>query len=369
MGARSDGYRREKRNGKFRWVIDFRYLDKDRREQRFRQRAKLQTAEGARSEAHERLKWVQEHGTPEPRPSAPTFAEFIDDQFRPLHLAVNCRAATVRRYDDLLKQGILERFGAMRVDASFLAPVRAYVAELNARRVQARPHVSFIRSVLRAACELGVLEKLPDLPPLPKAGKKLPDAPSHDHVQALLANATGWIRIAIALASYSGLRMGEVRALEVRDVDLTRAHIIVRRAFSDDVVITPKSGHERIVPLLPDLRDVLEVAMRRKLPHARIVVTESGATPGRAHVLTALKRLEAKLGVREWNFHSLRHFFVSELVRQGGSIEAIRLLAGHSKIDVTQRYAHAESSELRSTIALFGGNRVGTEARTLSQKP
>ena len=45
MGARSGGYRREERNGKFRWVIDFRYLDKDRREQRFRQQAKLQTSD------------------------------------------------------------------------------------------------------------------------------------------------------------------------------------------------------------------------------------------------------------------------------------------------------------------------------------
>ncbi len=73
-------------------------------------------------------------------------------------------------------------------------------------------------------------------------------------------------------------------------------------------------------------------------------------------MLSALKRLEQKLGVREWSFHSLRHYFCSTLIRRGASVEAVRLLAGHSKLDVTQRYVHATADDLRAAIARLPGN-------------
>jgi integrase/recombinase XerC len=95
--------------------------------------------------------------------------------------------------------------------------------------------------------------------------------------------------------------------------------------------------------------------VRLKLPHARIVVNEHGQTPRRQRVLGAFKRLEAKLGVREWSFHSLRHYFCSTLIRRGASVEAVRLLAGHSKLDVTQRYVHATADDLRAAIARLPG--------------
>jgi site-specific recombinase XerD len=130
----------------------------------------------------------------------------------------------------------------------------------------------------------------------------------------------------------------------------------VRHALSADVMMAPKSGHERMVPLAPELRSVLEEAVRLKMPHARIVVATSGATPSRQHVLTRLKALEAREGVREWSFHSLRHYFCSLLIRRGANVEAVRLLAGHSKLDVTQRYVHATGADMKSAIALLTGN-------------
>lgn len=55
------------------------------------------------------------------------------------------------------------------------------------------------------------------------------------------------------------------------------------------------------------------------------------------------------------SFHALRHYFCSALVRHGASVEAVRLLAGHSRLEVTQRYVHATASDLRGAISkLFG---------------
>jgi site-specific recombinase XerD len=58
----------------------------------------------------------------------------------------------------------------------------------------------------------------------------------------------------------------------------------------------------------------------------------------------------SKAGLKERSFHSLRHYFITELVRRGVGLEAVRTLAGHSNLDMTQRYAHATADDLRAAI-------------------
>lgn len=82
-----------------------------------------------------------------------------------------------------------------------------------------------LRTLLTAAVETGALEAMPDLPKAPPPRRKLPSAPPTDEVNAMLANATGWLSVAVALGALAGLRQGEVRALEVRDVDLKQGII------------------------------------------------------------------------------------------------------------------------------------------------
>jgi site-specific recombinase XerD len=84
------------------------------------------------------------------------------------------------------------------------------------------------------------------------------------------------------------------------------------------------------------------------------VVTVNGTTPGRTYVLRRFKALQRRIGLPEWSCHSLRHAFISQLVRAGASIEAVRLLAGHSKLDVTQRYIHATGGDLANAVMLLG---------------
>jgi hypothetical protein len=108
--------------------------------------------------------------------------------------------------------------------------------------------------------------------------------------------------------------------------------------------------------LAPELRSALEEAVRCKLPAARVVTNVRGHTPGRQHVLSALKELQRRHGLKERSFHSLRYYLCSALVRRGANVEAVRLLAGHSKLDVTQRYVHATGADLKDAIGKLSGN-------------
>lgn len=308
MGARSDGVRKVSRRGKPHWLIDFRFCDKEGRRQRYSRDATIQTAGGARAEAQRLKRLAIETGSPYGRPPTTTFAHFVETKFRTVHMPAYCRPATRERYEALFRQGVLAAFGSKRLDEIGGIAVRAYEAELAARKVQARGHISLVRTVLRSAVDLGALEAMPALPPLPRQGRKLPDAPSDEDVAALLEHTHGWLRVAIALSVFAGLRMGEVRALEVRDIDFKRNILLVRNALSADEVLPPKSGHERAVPIATELRGVLQEAIRLKLPSTRVVLNAHGRTPSRQHVLTVLKALEERIGIRTWSFHALRHY-------------------------------------------------------------
>lgn len=354
MGAKNlSGIRSTKRGGKPRLIIDFRYVDKDGKARRYCRDAEVQTKTAALAEA-ERLKIrAATTGSLARRAASVTFAAFIASPSWAMHCSTRCRPSTGERFKALFRQYVLDAFGAKRLDDIGPRDFRRFEASLKERGVQARGPVALVRTVFRVALESGAIEALPELPKLPAKSRKLPDAPDAAEVIAMLANATGWLRVAIALAVFAGLRMGEVRALEVRDVDLKSDRLLVRRAFSADQVITPKSGHERIVPLAPELRTILVDALRLKPATARVVVNSAGHTPASRHVLAALKRLQRRHGLRERSFHSLRHAFCSMLVRNGASVEAVRLLAGHSKLEVTQRYVHATAGDLVAAIAVL----------------
>jgi integrase len=84
------------------------------------------------------------------------------------------------------------------------------------------------------------------------------------------AGSTERWRVALGLAGYAGLRLGEIRALMWGNIDFEAATISVRRSMLPDG--TPKApkteAGERAVPLLPALRRLL-VEWKLRSPHAR----------------------------------------------------------------------------------------------------
>ena len=355
MGKLSNGVQKRKRNGKFRLIIDFRYRDKDGRERRYRKDARIQTRAGAEAEARRLMEIAHTTGTLELRPDAPTLRSFVDDTFKPLFRA-KFRPGTWKRYEGILGQGLLDELGDKPVDEITATLVRAFMAVLGKRSIQARGPLNLLRTLLTAAVETGALEAMPDLPKAPPPGRKLPSAPSTEEVNAMLANAKGWLSVAVALGALAGLRQGEVRALEVRDVDLKQGIITVRWALSENEPVAPKSGDERVVPIGAPLAEVLTQAMRGKLPAARVVLNANGRTPSRQAVLSALKEVQKRHSLPARSFHSLRHYFLTALVRGGANLEAVRELAGHSKLLTTQRYLHASGADLRDAVSRLPGN-------------
>ncbi len=65
---------------------------------------------------------------------------------------------------------------------------------------------------------------------LAKASRKLPDTSTDDEVAIIASQATGWLATAVQLSAQAGLKMGEVLALVVGDIDFDQENLLVKRA-------------------------------------------------------------------------------------------------------------------------------------------
>ena len=150
----------------------------------------------------------------------------------------------------------------------------------------------------------------------------------------------------------TGLRMGELFALQWGDNDWQGRFIEVQRNYTHGKVTTPKSGESRRVDMSRELGRVLkdlqteqqiEAAARgwKEVP-SWVFCSEVG---GLLHPNNLRDRvfygLLTKAGLRKVRFHDLRHTFASLLLQQGESLIYVKEQMGHSSIAVTvDRYGH-----------------------------
>jgi integrase len=201
------------------------------------------------------------------------------------------------------------------------------------------------RSVLSAAHEAGKLADMPKLPKLPMVGRQVLRTLTRAQVEKILEVSPPAWRLAFALAAYAGLRAGEVRALRWEDVDLVARLLVVRLSRSEGVTSTPKSGHEREIPIAEPLWALLQGGGK-----GLVAVNGDGEPWGELGLLQAFQRAQEKAGVSGFRFHDLRHFFVTQLFRGGSPAPAVQALAGHADLATTQRYAHVDRADLREAI-------------------
>ena len=187
-------------------------------------------------------------------------------------------------------------------------------------------------------------------------------------------------RLGSILAMSTGLRAGEVLAVQVRDIGTDRLH--VRHSWSDlDGLKSPKTGEERVVPLIEAVREAL-LGLAKKNPHGVGPATfvfwsaDRDNRPMDFHfLLDGLKDALLHLSLTEedlkdqakvqkatefWKargvvFHSWRHYFAARMADQIESRKAM-LATGHRGKAVFDAYAD------HSTEKIFGEVRaVATE--------
>ncbi len=162
----------------------------------------------------------------------------------------------------------------------------------------------------------------------------------------------------VRIAAYTGLRMGELRALRWRDVDFANATLHVRRnaptsAPAGSGLKAPKSLKGRSVPLIDVAAQVFDRVSHHLEQHGLPTGPEALVLPTREGGLLDDVRLRAAfyrglcgagLGhMREkenpMTFHDLRHVFGTIAVR-AFPVTDVQAFMGHQSITTTMRYVH-----------------------------
>jgi len=144
-------------------------------------------------------------------------------------------------------------------------------------------------------------------------------------------------------AAFTGLRLGELLALQWRDVDFAGDVIRVRRSYNvHGGVGTPKSGKVRSVPMVPDVATALARLGEREMFTADDDLVFAGEVGGFQDATTLRERYRAALKraeLRRLRFHDLRHTFGTLAVRRA-EVPAVQAWMGHADIQTTMRYVH-----------------------------
>ena len=144
----------------------------------------------------------------------------------------------------------------------------------------------------------------------------------------------------VSLSYGSGLRVSEVIALKIKDIDFDRMTIHIKQA---------KGQKDRITILPTKLKNDLTNFMRSKSSNDFVFPSERGGKLTTRTVQKVFSSALVKSGIqKDATFHSLRHSFATHLLENGTDIRFVQEILGHANIRTTQRYTHVTNPQLRN---------------------
>ncbi len=232
------------------------------------------------------------------------------------------------------------------------ADLRAYLTRRRAAGLSnssAARELSAVRGFLAfVAAESGREAAVPRLKG-PKRPRSVPRPISPDEAVSLAEQAeedadTPWIaardRAVLMLLYGAGLRVAEA-------LSLTGAALPLGEALR----VTGKRGKTRIVPLLPQVKELIEVYLALSpWPMEKDGPLFRGARGGPLRgeiVRRAVRRARTTLGLGERTTpHALRHSFATHLLGRGADLRALQELLGHASLSSTQIYTAVDAAHL-----------------------
>ncbi|MFV0504032.1 MAG: tyrosine-type recombinase/integrase [Lachnospirales bacterium] len=168
--------------------------------------------------------------------------------------------------------------------------------------------------------------------------------------------------IGILLALYSGLRIGELCALKMSDIntnskciniDKTLQRVYIRNGFdngnSEILITSPKTKNSLRVLPIPNFINELLIKLKISENKYLLTGTEKYTEPRtyRAYYERLLKKLEIDFK----KFHCLRHTFASKCIEIGVDYKTVSEMMGHSNINTTLNlYVHSNFEQKEKAV-------------------
>jgi len=135
----------------------------------------------------------------------------------------------------------------------------------------------------------------------------------------------------ISLLADTGLRVSELGGIKLSDLDPNLRQLRVMG----------KGAKMRVVPVDGEAKKALKRYLNSRPPGGdELWKTDDGQGMSTYSIKVMIQRLKKRAGVNSYGrAHRLRHYFATRYLEAGGDINSLRLLLGHSTLDMVLRYS------------------------------
>ena len=288
------------------------------------------------------------------------------------YVKTSVKARTYEKYADIVRVRLLHALGDYELNDLPPFIVQRYITELlhhgnlkNDEGLSANTVnliIAVIQSSMETAYSIGLTDEYKmDKIKRPRAQEKQVTCFSSSEQkkieQAVLTDKRSKM-IGILICLYTGLRVGELLALEWTDIDFSKNELKVCKTCYDKgrsrITTVPKTTSSvRVIPIPKQLVPILK--QLKKQGESQYVISENGAYLSIRSYQRSFELLLKRLGISHQGFHSLRHTFATRALECGMDVKTLSEILGHKNATVTlNRYAHSLMDHKREMMNRLG---------------
>lgn len=170
--------------------------------------------------------------------------------------------------------------------------------------------------------------------------------------------------IGLLISLYSGLRIGELCALQWNDIDFKKnilsVNKTIQRVYIKDkdnniskvIITTPKTKNaNREIPIN---KEFLELLKKLKTNGDDYIITGSHKYLEPRTYRKYFNKVLKQVKIKQFNFHSLRHTFATNCISLGVDYKTVSELLGHANVNITLNlYVHPRLSQKKKCIDMI----------------
>lgn len=268
------------------------------------------------------------------------------DEFTPASFAKNKRAdLTAQDYLGMYNLHIKPIFGNIELNELKASDLGIWQTKLLEKLSGDRVHN--IRTVFRGILKDAIADKLITENPFNgvkgvKKGEPVIKPFFIDEMKMIIDNTNGFFKQMVVVAFFTGMRTGELIALEWQDIDFNNKTISIQRARRNGKLGLPKNGKTREIDMLPIVEEALreqEKLTREKGKDVFISSRGEGYKSSKTITKNYWHPLIEKCKLEKRDFYNTRHSFATLMISNNEDILWIAHTMGHKDPTVTfQKY-------------------------------
>lgn len=303
--------------------------------------------------------------------SVPAFSEYAATWIETI-VPATCKPSTIIDYRSILDKHVLPVLGKKPVSDINRMMVKKFLMGKVTSGLSTST-VSYMKSCISGVLNVAVDDEMLVANPAHRLGKIFKKKNTKDDIVPYSREELGeFLKLfhknfpehypMLLTLARTGMRIGEVTALQWDDIDFENRSIHVQRTFSRGDIGTPKSGKDRLVDMSNQLSKVLHGLKEqrkidigekgwKKLPQW-VFVNEVGSSLDIHNWRNRIfyKAIETS-GLKKIRIHDLRHTYASLLIEAGESLTYIRDQLGHHSISFTvDIYGHLTPGGNKSAV-------------------